>query len=66
MLIMGWVSDRFDGRRGMVSAVCMFPLVLAFAGILFTPPGFLGLDLTLLAVFVFLVFVPVMRLGSFL
>ncbi|MEK7674287.1 MAG: MFS transporter [Verrucomicrobiota bacterium] len=63
MLIMGWVSDRFDGRRGMVSAVCMFPLVLAFAGILFTPPGFLWLDLTLLAVIGFLVYVPVMMLG---
>ncbi|MEW6160239.1 MAG: MFS transporter [Verrucomicrobiota bacterium] len=63
MLIMGWVSDKFDGRRGMVSAICMFPLIAAFAGILFTPPGMLWLDLTFLALIGFLVYVPVMMLG---
>lgn len=63
MLIMGWVSDKFEGRRGMVSAICMFPLILAFAGILFTPPGMLWLDMLLLMVIGFLVYVPVMMLG---
>ena len=63
MLVMGWVSDKLDGRRGMVSAICMFPLAGAFAGILVTPPGMLWLDLTLLTVVGFLVYVPVMMLG---
>ena len=63
MLTMGWVSDRFDGRRGMVSAVCMIPLFLAFAGILITPAGMLWVDMVLLGIVGFLVYVPVMMLG---
>ncbi len=63
MLTMGWLSDRLGGRRGMVSTLCMIPLLGAFAGIIFTPPGMLWLDMCLFGLIGFLVYVPVMFLG---
>ncbi len=63
MLTMGWLSDRLGGRRGMVSTICMIPLLGAFAGIIFTPPGMLWLDMCLFGLIGFLVYVPVMFLG---
>jgi len=62
-LLMGWLSDRLSGRRGMVSLLCMIPVCAAFAGILWTPPGMLWLDLTLFGVIGFFVYPPVMLLG---
>ena len=62
-LLMGWLSDKAGGRRGMVSFLCMLPVFGAFAGILYTPPGMLWLDLTLFAVVGFFVYPPVMLLG---
>ncbi len=62
-LLMGWLSDKFDGRRGMVSLLCMIPILGAFAGIYLNPPGNLWLDITLLAVVGFFVYPPVMLLG---
>jgi OPA family glycerol-3-phosphate transporter-like MFS transporter len=62
-LLMGWVSDRVGGRRGMVSLLCMLPVFAAFAGVLVTPPGMLWLDLVLFAVIGFFVYPPVMLLG---
>lgn len=62
-LLMGWLSDRTGGRRGMVSMLCMVPVFLAFAGILYTPPGMLWLDLTLFGIVGFFVYPPVMLLG---
>jgi len=43
-LLMGWLSDKLGGRRGMVSLLCMVPIVLAFAGIVANPAGRLWLD----------------------
>ncbi len=63
MLSMGWLSDLAGGRRGMVSTLCMIPLVAAFAGLIFTPPGMLWLDMCLFGLVGFLVYVPVMFLG---
>jgi OPA family glycerol-3-phosphate transporter-like MFS transporter len=63
MLSMGWISDRAGGRRGMVSVLCLIPLMGAFAGLIWTPPGMLWLDMCLLALVGFLVYVPVMFLG---
>jgi OPA family glycerol-3-phosphate transporter-like MFS transporter len=63
MLTMGWLSDRAGGRRGMVSTLCMIPLLAAFTGIIFTPPGMLWLDMCLFGIIGFLVYVPVMFLG---
>jgi OPA family glycerol-3-phosphate transporter-like MFS transporter len=62
-LLMGWLSDRMGGRRGRVSLLCMLPIFAAFAGILYTPPGMLWLDLTLLGIIGFFVYPPVMLLG---
>jgi len=62
-LLMGWLSDKLGGRRGMVSMLCMIPVLAAFASILYTPPGLLWLDLTLFAVIGFFVYPPVMLLG---
>ena len=62
-ILMGWVSDKAGGRRGMVSLLCMVPVFLAFAGILYTPPGMLWLDLTLFGIVGFFVYPPVMLLG---
>lgn len=36
MLTMGWLSDKLGGRRGRVSVMAMIPLMLAFAGLIFT------------------------------
>ncbi|MDI1248023.1 MAG: MFS transporter [Lacunisphaera sp.] len=63
MLTMGWLSDRWGGRRGRVSVICLLPLIAAFAALRFTPPGLLWLDLALLGCVGFLVYVPVMMLG---
>jgi MFS transporter, OPA family, glycerol-3-phosphate transporter len=62
-ILIGWLSDKAGGRRGMVSLLCMIPVVAAFAGILYTPPGMLWLDFTLFAVVGFFVYPPVMLLG---
>lgn len=62
-LLMGWLSDRVGGRRGMVSLLCMVPILLAFVGIRFNPAGRLWLDMALLAVIGFFVYPPVMLLG---
>lgn len=62
-ILMGWLSDKAGGRRGMISMVCMIPVFLAFAGILYTPRGMLWLDLTLFGVVGFFVYPPVMLLG---
>lgn len=62
-LLMGWLSDRFSGRRGMVSLLCMIPILGAFVGLLVNPSGNLGLDMFLLGVVGFFVYPPVMLLG---
>ena len=62
-LLMGWLSDKAGGRRGMVSFLCMLPVFGAFAGILYTPPGLLWLDLILFGIIGFFVYPPVMMLG---
>lgn len=63
MLSMGWLSDRVGGRRGMISALTMLPLLAAFAGIIWAPVHMLWLDMVLFAVIGFFVYAPVMMLG---
>jgi len=48
-IFFGWVSDKLDGRRGMVGVLCMVPIAAAFATIALTPAGFLWLDMCMLA-----------------
>jgi OPA family glycerol-3-phosphate transporter-like MFS transporter len=62
-LLVGWLSDKVGGRRGMVSFLCMLPVFGAFAGILYTPLGMLWLDMTLFAIVGFFIYPPVMLLG---
>ena len=60
-ILLGWLSDRAGGRRGMIAALCMIPVFAAFAGIMFSPIGFLWLDMTMLAVIGFFIY-PVINL----
>jgi OPA family glycerol-3-phosphate transporter-like MFS transporter len=62
-ILMGWLSDKAGGRRGMISLVCMIPVLLAFTGLLYTPRGMLWLDFTLFGIVGFFVYPPVMLLG---
>jgi OPA family glycerol-3-phosphate transporter-like MFS transporter len=61
-MLMGWLSDKTGGRRGMITVVCMVPVFLAFAGILYAPPGMLWLNLTLFGIVGFFIYPPVMLL----
>ena len=63
MLSMGWLSDKFGGRRGRMSVLAMIPLLLATGGILVVPAKMLWLDMVLFAVIGFFVYVPVMFSG---
>jgi len=49
-ILLGWISDLAHGRRGRVATLCMIPILAAFTTILFIPPGYLWLDMTMLAV----------------
>lgn len=62
-ILMGWLSDKLGGRRGMVSMLCMFPILAAFAVIHFNPPGHLWIDMVCFGVIGFFVYPPVMLLG---
>jgi OPA family glycerol-3-phosphate transporter-like MFS transporter len=61
-VLMGWLSDKAGGRRGMISVLCMIPVFLAFGGILYAPPGMLWLDMTLFGIIGFFIYPPVMLL----
>ncbi len=62
-IFFGWVSDRLGGRRGLVSFLCMIPILLAFIGLWLNPIGNIWLDFTMLAIIGFFVYPPVMLLG---
>ncbi|AAN51239.1 putative glycerol-3-phosphate transporter [Leptospira interrogans str. 2003000735] len=62
-LLVGWGSDKLGGKRGMVSLLCMLPILFALISLLFTPLGFLWLDLVLFGIIGFFIYPPVMLLG---
>jgi OPA family glycerol-3-phosphate transporter-like MFS transporter len=62
-VLVGWLSDKLGGRRGMICLVCMVPVLLAFIGILYTPDNKLWLDIALFGVIGFFVYPAVMLLG---
>lgn len=62
-ILIGWLSDKFGGKRGLVSFFCLIPILFAFAGIYFNPPGKLWLDLFYFGVIGFFIYPPVMLLG---
>jgi MFS transporter, OPA family, glycerol-3-phosphate transporter len=47
-ILFGWLSDRIGGRRSMVAALCMLPIIIAFAAIIFIPAGYLWADYLML------------------
>jgi MFS transporter, OPA family, glycerol-3-phosphate transporter len=47
-IFFGWISDRIGGRRNMVAALCMLPIIAAFGAIIVIPPGYLWLDFLML------------------
>jgi OPA family glycerol-3-phosphate transporter-like MFS transporter len=60
-ILLGWVSDRLGGRRGMVAALGMLPIIGAFGAIVATPPGYLWFDFLMLATIGFFIY-PVINL----
>lgn len=60
-ILFGWFSDLLGGRRGMVSVLCMLPILAAFVVIWLTPAGYFSLDLAMLAVVGFFIY-PVINL----
>jgi OPA family glycerol-3-phosphate transporter-like MFS transporter len=60
-ILFGWLSDRLDGRRGMVATLCMIPIIAAFTAIIYIPPGYLWLDFLMLMTVGFFVY-PVINL----
>lgn len=62
-VLVGWLSDKLGGRRGMICMFCMIPALLAFVGILYSPDNKLWVDLTLFGVIGFFVYPVVMLLG---
>lgn len=60
-ILFGWFSDLLGGRRGMVSVLCMIPIMAAFVVIWLTPAGYFWLDLTMLAIVGFFIY-PVINL----
>jgi OPA family glycerol-3-phosphate transporter-like MFS transporter len=60
-IFFGWISDRLEGRRSMVAALCMMPIIAAFAAIIFTPAGYLWLDFLMLMMVGFFIY-PVINL----
>jgi OPA family glycerol-3-phosphate transporter-like MFS transporter len=60
-IFFGWVSDRIGGRRGVVATLCMLPVMLAYAGMIFIPAGHLWLDYIMLITIGFFIY-PVIGL----
>ncbi|MCC6696697.1 MAG: MFS transporter [Candidatus Hydrogenedentes bacterium] len=60
-ILLGWISDRLGGRRGMVATLSMVPILAAFTAILFIPAGYLWLDMVMLFAVGFFIY-PVINL----
>jgi OPA family glycerol-3-phosphate transporter-like MFS transporter len=62
-VLVGWLSDKLGGRRGMICMLCMIPVFLAFIGILYIPNNKLWLDFVLFSIIGFFVYPAYMLLG---
>lgn len=60
-ILLGWLSDRIGGRRGVIATLCMIPIMAAFVGMLLIPTGMMWLNMTMLGVIGFFVY-PVINL----
>jgi OPA family glycerol-3-phosphate transporter-like MFS transporter len=61
-ILMGWLSDKLGGRRGMISVLCMIPVLLSYLEIIYGPPGKLWISLSLFGVIGFFVYPAVLLL----
>jgi OPA family glycerol-3-phosphate transporter-like MFS transporter len=61
-ILVGWLSDKLGGRRGMMSTLCMIPVFLAYIGIIYSPDNRLWLDLVLFGVIGFFVYPTILLL----
>ncbi len=48
-ILLGWLSDKCGGRRGMLSVLSMIPITAAFACIILNPAGMLWVDMLMLS-----------------
>jgi len=62
-VLVGWLSDKLGGRRGMICLLCMIPVFLAFIGIIYSPNNKLWMDMALFGIIGFFVYPAVMLLG---
>lgn len=54
-IYLGWLSDKLGGRRGVVAALCMLPIMGAFAGLVYGPAEWIWFDyLMLMAIGLFI------------
>jgi OPA family glycerol-3-phosphate transporter-like MFS transporter len=61
-ILMGWLSDKLGGRRGMISVLCMVPVLLSYLGIIYGPANKLWISLGLFGVIGFFVYPTVLLL----
>ncbi len=61
-ILMGWLSDKLGGRRGMISVFCMIPVFLSYLGIIFSPDNKLWIDMVLFGVIGFFVYPAILLL----
>ena len=60
-ILMGWLSDKLGGRRGMISVLCMVPVLLSYCAIIYGPRS-LWINLGLFGVIGFFVYPPILLL----
>ncbi len=60
-ILFGWLSDKVGGRRGMVAALCMLPIIAAFGVMVMVPAGAYWLSMVMLLTIGFFVY-PVINL----
>jgi OPA family glycerol-3-phosphate transporter-like MFS transporter len=61
-IAVGWISDKLGGRRGMISMLCMIPVLLAYVGIIYSPNNALMLNLVYFGVIGFFVYPTILLL----
>lgn len=55
-ILLGWLSDRIGGRRGMVAVLCLAPILAAFTVIVLAPAEMLWLSYLMLALIGFCIY----------
>jgi len=61
-ILMGWLSDKLGGRRGMISVLCMIPVLASYLEIIYGPSNKLWISLGLFGVIGFFVYPTVLLL----